>query len=100
MPGDLRSSRPSPEFGNVPQDVIRRGDAIQPTSGAAIRREVRALFSQRCKTQAEKSGSGEWLYLGEFQGRVFQVHIIMGEIISCDTMFPLMTQQPLFGQEG
>ncbi|MCI0420243.1 MAG: hypothetical protein L0387_32085 [Acidobacteria bacterium] len=76
--GDLRSKSPSPEFANVPADVIRRAEAIQPTNAPAIRREVKSVFAQRFGAQAENRGGGDWVYSGEYAGRSFQVRIDYG----------------------
>jgi hypothetical protein len=76
--GDLRSSRPSPEFANVPAHVIERAEAIQPTTAAVIRREIKRLFGQRFAARAENRKAGNWRYAGEYQGQAFQVDIDYG----------------------
>lgn len=73
--GDLRSKNPSPEFADLPPDVIRRAESIQPTKATEIRREVKRVFGQQFKAKAENRQGGNWLYSCEYEGRLFQVRI-------------------------
>lgn len=73
--GDLRSKNPSPEFANLPSEVIQRAESIRPTKATEIRREITSVFAQQFKAKAENRQGGNWLYSCEYQGRLFQVHI-------------------------
>lgn len=76
--GDLRSKNPSPEFANLPPEVIQRAESIRPTKATEIRREIKNVFAQQFKAKAENRQGGNWLYSCEYQGRLFQVHIDYG----------------------
>jgi hypothetical protein len=76
--GDLRSRSPSSAWADVPADVLRRADAIQPTKATAIRQEIERLFAQRFGARAENRGGGAWVSVGAYQSRVFQVGIDYG----------------------
>jgi hypothetical protein len=76
--GDLRSKNPSPEFANVPPEVIQHAESIRPTKATEIRREIKNVFAQQFKAKAENRQGGNWLYSCEYQGRLFQVHIDYG----------------------
>lgn len=73
--GDLRSKNPSPEFANVPSEVIQRAESIRPTKATEIRREIKNMFAQQFKAKAENRQGGNWRYSCEYQGRLFQVNI-------------------------
>jgi hypothetical protein len=76
--GDLRSKNPSPEFANLPLEVIQRAESIHPTKATEIRREIKNVFAQQFKAKAENRQGGNWLYSCEYQGRLFQVDIDYG----------------------
>jgi hypothetical protein len=76
--GDLRSKNPSPEFANVPPEVIQRAESIRPTKATEIRREIKSVFAQQFKAKAQNRQGGNRLYSCEYQGRLFQVHIDYG----------------------
>jgi hypothetical protein len=76
--GDLRSKNPSPEFANVPPEVIQHAESIRPTKATEIRREIKSMFARQFKAKAENRQGGNWLYFCEYHGRLFQVHIDYG----------------------
>jgi len=77
--GDIRSSRPSPQFQSLPPDVIRRAEAIAPTTAPEIRKVVKPAMADRFGAKPEKASGGEWHYVGgTSDGRPFGLWIDYG----------------------
>jgi hypothetical protein len=75
--GDRRAGRP-PAYHDIPDEVIRRAEAIQPTTAGDVRKVVKRAFAERFGARCENRGGGGWKYFGRHGGRDFVVAIDYG----------------------
>ncbi len=72
-------NEPSSSLANAPKEVIARAEAIQPTTSAAIRREVKSRMADTFGVaRPQNDGGGVWSYSGQWQGRPFKLEIDYG----------------------
>ncbi|MFI5380347.1 MAG: hypothetical protein ACHRHE_13690, partial [Tepidisphaerales bacterium] len=76
--GDRRSAKPMGIGQDVPVEVLRQAESIQPTNASQIRKVVKVAFTERFAANAESHGGGDWYYSGVCDGRQFKVHIDYG----------------------
>ena len=72
---DARS--PHPEL-YVPEETIRRAEAIRPTKATEIRKVVKEVVGRRFAARAEKGGGADWRYHGTCEGVPFILWIDCG----------------------
>lgn len=72
---DRRSAQPLDISLALPDEVIRRAEAIVPTSAPQIRKVIKGAFSDRFHAAAENRGGGDWIYHCSRSGRAFDVRI-------------------------
>jgi hypothetical protein len=61
-----------------PPEVLRRAEAIRPTTAGQIRQIVKRAFAERFDARYENRGGGDWKYFGRHAGRDFVVAIDYG----------------------
>ncbi len=74
----VRRSGRAAAASSMPPEVVRRAEAIRPTSSREIRAAVAKVFRERFGARPENLGAGEWRYAGACGNRPFAVSIDYG----------------------